>query len=99
LLRLPPLQRLVRLAGGQLTFDFEGNEGGRYHIRKAQVPGPTSGVTIGRGYDLSGRDADAIKADLKAAGVTAPERLSEQGVGGSPSTAPDPLFAQALRRG
>lgn len=52
---------------GQLTFDAEGTEGGAYHSRIAHVPGDSSGVTIGRGYDMKTKDAPKIKKDLKAA--------------------------------
>ncbi|MGI0118449.1 type VI secretion system tip protein TssI/VgrG [Zooshikella sp. RANM57] len=38
---------------GQLTFDAEGTEGGRYHSRIPHWPGYNSGVTIGRGFDLA----------------------------------------------
>ena len=54
---------------GQLTFDAEGSEGGKYHTRTAHWPGGASGVTIGRGYDLGAHKAEAIKADMTAAGV------------------------------
>lgn len=54
---------------GQLTFDAEGAEGGKYHSRKAHWPGGESGVTIGRGYDMKLRKKDSIIADLTAAGV------------------------------
>lgn len=52
---------------GQLTFDAEGTEGGVYHSRSAHVPSDSSGVTIGRGYDMKTKDAAKIKKDLKAA--------------------------------
>lgn len=57
------------VARGQLTFDAEGREGGRFHSRKAHVPGDTSGVTIGRGYDLKLRKASDVVRDLVAAGL------------------------------
>lgn len=62
---------------GQLTFDEEGIEGDpksrrtwRYHSRKPQVPPGNSGLTIGRGYDLSKRESKAVEADLVAIGLT-----------------------------
>jgi hypothetical protein len=62
---------------GQLTFDAEGMETpGPYFSRKAHVPGPWSGVTIGRGYDMGQHSAAAIIADLTAAGV--PRELAER---------------------
>lgn len=54
---------------GQLTFDAEGSEGGKYHTRKAHWPGGASGVTIGRGYDLGAHTRAKIVEDLTATGV------------------------------
>jgi hypothetical protein len=56
---------------GQLTFDAEGveNERSRYHSRRPHIPGPWSGVTIGRGYDMRDRSKEAIFDDLRQAGV------------------------------
>jgi len=55
---------------GQLTFDAEGLETpGKYFSRKPHVPGPSSGVTIGRGYDMRERSEDEIVSDLSASGV------------------------------
>jgi hypothetical protein len=54
---------------GGVTFDSEGTEGGRYHSRKLHVPGPTSGLTLGRGYDMGGQTAAQITTDLVGAGV------------------------------
>lgn len=55
---------------GQLTFDAEGSETrGRYFSRVPHVPGPWSGVTIGRGYDMKSKSKTKIKRDLAAAGV------------------------------
>lgn len=55
---------------GQITFDVEGAEGGRYHSRHPHVPGQWSGVTIGRGYDMKARSEDGIREDLLNSGVT-----------------------------
>ncbi|NQW01994.1 MAG: hypothetical protein HQ483_19980 [Rhodospirillales bacterium] len=52
-----------------LTFDAEGQEGGPYHSRELHVPGPTSGLTIGRGYDMKRRSADAVRQDMIDAGL------------------------------
>ncbi|MCO8123294.1 pesticin C-terminus-like muramidase [Stieleria sp. TO1_6] len=54
---------------GQLTFDAEGQEGGPYHSRTPHVPSNSSGLTIGRGYDMKERSESGIKADLTAAGL------------------------------
>jgi LysM repeat protein len=58
------------VASGQLTFDAEGMETeGPYFSRKPHVPGSTSGVTIGRGYDMKERSQHEVVEDLCAAGV------------------------------
>jgi len=54
---------------GKLTYDAEGMEGGRYHSRKLHVPSASSGLTIGRGYDMKEKTSSKIKADMLAAGV------------------------------
>ncbi len=59
------------VGNGQLTFDAEGQEGGRYHTRTAHWPGGASGVTIGRGYDLGQRGRKEILAHMEQAGIAA----------------------------
>lgn len=54
---------------GFLTFDAEGQEGGRYDSRRFHVPSSTSGLTIGRGYDMKLRTKSEVRDDLTAAGV------------------------------
>ena len=62
---------------GQLTFDAEGCENrGPYFSRKPHVPGAYSGVTIGRGYDLSQRHPNDVVRDLSQCGI--PKRTAEQ---------------------
>jgi hypothetical protein len=61
---------LLQPKEGLLTFEAEGQEGGRYHSRKLHVPGPTSGLTIGRGYDMKERGKQQIVRELKSAGVS-----------------------------
>lgn len=58
---------------GQLTFDAEGMEkpGSPWHSRVPHVPGRWSGVTIGRGYDMSQRSKEGITTDLRQAGIPA----------------------------
>ena len=56
---------------GQVTFDAEGNETPYLFSRKLQLPPGSSGVTIGRGYDISRHTASQAKADLTAAGLPA----------------------------
>lgn len=54
---------------GRLTFDAEGQEGGRYDSRRFHVPSSGSGLTIGRGYDMKRRSKSEIRDDLAEAGV------------------------------
>ena len=54
---------------GLITWEVEGNEGGPYHSRKLHVPSASSGLTLGRGYDMKNRSAAKIQQDLVAAGV------------------------------
>jgi hypothetical protein len=67
-----------KVARGQLIFDSEGHEcpdtknkcPHSLHTRKPHLPpGKTSGVTIGRGYDLKRKPPQKIKEDLTAAGL------------------------------
>jgi hypothetical protein len=55
---------------GQLTFDAEGTEGGPFHSRKPHVPTDSSGLTIGRGYDMKERTKAAITKHLTDSGLT-----------------------------
>lgn len=54
---------------GVITWEAEGNEGGRFHSRVLHVPSSTSGLTIGRGYDMKNRSSAEIKKDLEQANV------------------------------
>ena len=55
---------------GQLTFDAEGMEQrGRYFSRNPHVPTDSSGVTLGRGYDMRDKTPAGINADLTACGL------------------------------
>ena len=54
---------------GAVTWDSEGSEGGRYHSRKLHVPTDSSGLTIGRGYDMKQKNAGTIVNDLTKANV------------------------------
>ena len=58
-------------SSGDVTFQSEGQEGGPYHSRKLHVPSGTSGLTIGRGYDMGGKSATQIILDLTNAGMSA----------------------------
>lgn len=55
---------------GQLTFDAEGNEGGKWHSRTPHVPSNSSGLTIGRGYDMKFRTAEQVEKQLIEAGLS-----------------------------
>jgi hypothetical protein len=55
---------------GLLTWDAEGMEGGRFHSRVFCVPSASSGLTIGRGYDMKEKTAATIAQDLAASGVS-----------------------------
>jgi hypothetical protein len=72
---------------GLLTWESEGTEGGTYHSRKLHVPSNSSGLTLGRGYDMKERKAAGIIEDLCASDVSVAdattlskaEKLSGQG--------------------
>ena len=57
---------------GLLTFDAEGLEkpGSQFHSRVLHVPTNSSGLTIGRGYDMKEKTKAKIVADLTSAGVS-----------------------------
>ncbi len=54
---------------GKVTFESEGAEKGPYHSRILHVPSPTSGLTLGRGYDMKMKNKFKIKQDLIKAGL------------------------------
>lgn len=56
---------------GEVTWASEGSEGGRYHSRKLTVPSSTSGLTIGRGYDMKKKTQTTIISNLSSAGISA----------------------------
>lgn len=58
-------------AEGRLTWEAEGQEGGRYHSRILHVPSASSGLTVGRGYDLKERSRAEVTRHLAAAGLPA----------------------------
>ncbi|MFE8070092.1 hypothetical protein QQM79_03450 [Marinobacteraceae bacterium S3BR75-40.1] len=68
-------QSIVPPTKGRLTWEAEGHEGGRYHSRILHVPSASSGLTIGRGYDLKERSRAEVTRDLAAAGL-APDRAT-----------------------
>lgn len=82
--KCPPKEKSkdpYKVEKGQLTFDAEGQEGGKYHSRHAHWPGGKSGVTIGRGYDMGDRSRASIIKDLTDAGVS--QSVAEQYAGGA----------------
>jgi hypothetical protein len=58
---------------GRLTFDAEGQEGGRFHSRHFHVPSASSGLTIGRGYDMKLRSKTEVRDDMLAIGRSVAE--------------------------
>lgn len=68
---------------GQLTFDSEGleNPGGLFHSRRAHIPSHSSGITIGRGFDLGVRNGEEIRGTLSA--VNFDPSFIERAVGGA----------------
>ena len=64
-------QPLIKPTEGVVTFDAEGAEGGFYHSRILHVPSETSGLTLGRGFDMKLKIGTKISADLLKAGVDA----------------------------
>jgi len=53
-----------------LRFNAEGHEGGFYHSRVLHAPGPWSGLTLGRGYDMKEKSAGKIIRELTQVGVS-----------------------------
>jgi len=54
---------------GKVTFESEGAEKGPYHSRTLHVPTLTSGLTIGRGYDMKMKSTFKINKELIASGL------------------------------
>ncbi|WP_404340869.1 hypothetical protein [Pseudoalteromonas mariniglutinosa] len=54
---------------GLLTWEAEGQEGGLYHSRALHVPSPSSGLTLGRGYDMRDKSSSFISSQLVKAGL------------------------------
>lgn len=60
---------------GTVTWSSEGMEGGKYHSRKLHVPTSSSGLTLGRGYDLGMKNSGTVVNDLTKAGVAKDKAL------------------------
>jgi hypothetical protein len=62
----------LRVSFGQTTFDAEGQEArGPFFSRVMHWPGGSSGVTVGRGYDMGQRTRLQVIAELRHAGMSA----------------------------
>lgn len=59
----------MAITQGKLTYDAEGTEGGRFHSRKLSVPSSSSGLTIGRGFDMEEKTCSQIETHMKESGV------------------------------
>lgn len=60
---------LVNPTIGTVTWEAEGQEGGRFHSRKLHVPSASSGLTLGRGYDMKTKTKGQVRADFMVAGI------------------------------
>jgi hypothetical protein len=80
---VPPIPELVP-SRGQLTFDAEGSNDPKspYYSLRPSVPSDYSGLTIGRGYDLSQRTKAGALADLTAAGLPKDQAQAYAGAAG-----------------
>lgn len=69
---------------GIVTFESEGVEqpGSKFHSRVFHVPTPSSGLTIGRGYDMKEKSKAQIAGDLTAAGVAPADAQKISGAAG-----------------
>lgn len=65
-----PDESAITPSFGLVTWDAEGTEGGRFQSRKLSVPSNSSGLTIGRGYDMKERKPHGIIEDLTDAEIT-----------------------------
>lgn len=54
---------------GVVTWQSEGAEGGRYHSRKLHVPSSSSGLTLGRGYDMRRKTQSTLTRDFSSVGI------------------------------
>ena len=54
---------------GEVTWNSEGAEGGKFHSRLLTVPTNSSGLTIGRGYDMKEKLQSKIVTNMTTAGI------------------------------
>jgi hypothetical protein len=78
------MPEVLKPSRGLLTFEAEGQEnpGGAFHSRVFHVPTDSSGLTIGRGYDMKGKSKAQIVADLKSSGVAEADATKISGAAG-----------------
>ena len=67
---------------GEVTWKSEGTEGGKHHSRRLHVPTDSSGLTLGRGYDMRNRSLADIISDLTRAGVVLKDAQTLSGAAG-----------------
>lgn len=71
---LNPRHPDLTVSFGQITFDAEGKEArGPFFSRVMHWPGGSSGVTLGRGYDMGQRTRLQVIAELRHAGMSSDE--------------------------
>ncbi|HYE29387.1 MAG TPA: hypothetical protein VD887_13385 [Allosphingosinicella sp.] len=78
------MPEVLKPSRGIVTFESEGVEqpGSKFHSRVFHVPTPSSGLTIGRGYDMKMKTKAKIVADLTAAGVAPADAQKISGAAG-----------------
>ncbi|MBF0425448.1 MAG: hypothetical protein HQL66_06490 [Magnetococcales bacterium] len=71
-------KKYLVVGDGQFTYDREGDDKPKspYFSRRIHHPSMGSGITIGRGYDLSRHELDETKKDLLEAGMP-PEQVDK----------------------
>lgn len=67
--KLPAINPLFKVKVGQFTFDNEIQEHNNSTSRNPHVPGLTSGVTIGAGFDMKEKEAATVKAYFKKVSI------------------------------
>lgn len=75
---------VLKPSRGIVTFESEGveNPGSKFHSRVFHVPTDSSGLTIGRGYDMKMKTKAQIVADLTKAGVAPADAKKISGAAG-----------------
>ena len=96
------LKDALKVAKGQLTFDLEGSNApdSPFFSLVVHWPGGSSGVTIGRGYDMGNRSRDQVIKDLTEAGLDGEKAKSfAEGAGLKGTDAKDFVLANKDRLG